>query len=759
MSASRVYAHTIEAAEEHWEPLELHLRRVAEGFAGSGGAVAFADVFGGADWARLLGWWHDLGKYSADFQAYLRATGNEAASETLERPGRVDHSTAGARHAATSFPGPVGRVLAYCIAGHHAGLPDDGPADERGSLTARLDPQRRIPEWSAAPPHVLQQAAPTLPNLRTGPTDAPFTLSVFCRMLFSALVDADFLATEHFMAPQRATQRGEAVRPAPIELLWRLDEYLAALQRTASPTDVNAARADVLRQCREQAHRLPGLFSLTVPTGGGKTLSSLAFALTHAVAHDLRRVIYAIPFTSIIEQNADVFRKALGDLADDALIEHHSNLDPEHESVSGRLAAENWDAPLIVTTNVQLFESLFACRPSACRKLHRVVRSVIVLDECQSLPVQLLKPTLAMLDELRRNYGCTIVFCTATQPAIKARPGFQIGLEDVHEIISKPTELASRLKRVEVERAGRLTDEELVERLASAPRALAIVNTRDHAARLFAALRERLADAPTERGGVHHLSAAMCAAHRTDVLTTIRNTLRDDRVRPCRVISTSLVEAGVDLDFPVVFRALAGLDAITQAAGRCNREGKLPRGRVVLFETDVAPPPYVRPGAQHTTEIIDLHSDLLGLEAIEHFFRLQYWSQRERWDANGILDCFGQQVLDGVRFPRFQFRRAAGAYQFIPDVQQPVLVPYGDSGRKLIEQLLRMPAPPGREFNRKLQRYVVNVYPRQLASLHQNQAVAPGHGGYSALTNPRCYDEFLGLFAAGVEWDPQHLIA
>lgn len=745
------YAHTRTGhPPSEWEPAHVHLEEVAER------AAAFVGRFAPPEWGTVLGRWHDLGKYSEAFQERLLGPDrDEAASESAPGGKRVDHSTAGARHAAERLPGADGRILAYCIAGHHAGLPDDGPDDDERSLTRRLDPARRIEDWSAAPAELREFPALRAPSLRQ-PTDgnAYWSLSVFCRMLFSCLTDGDYLATEEFMRGEQPTLRA-ANQPSMAALLRFLDAHLETLASTADASEMNAIRAKVLSQCREAAALRPGFFSLTVPTGGGKTLSSLAFALAHAVHHSFSRVIYAIPFTTIIEQNAAVFRSALASAGESAIVEHHSNLDPEEESVWGRLAAENWDAPLIVTTNVQLFESLFASRTSACRKLHNIARSVIVLDECQTLPVELLKPTLAMLDELRRNYGCTIVFCTATQPAIKQRNGFEIGLHDVREIVDEPIQLAGRLKRVSVELVGKLRDDELVERLAAEPRVLVIVNSRPHAAALFTALCPRV-------GGesVFHLSTAMCAAHRSDQLNEIRMRLDPKRPpRECRVISTSLVEAGVDLDFPVVYRAIGGLDSIVQAAGRCNREGRLQNGRVLVFETDAPLPPYARPGAGHTREIADLYAhDLLSPKAIEHFFRLQYWSKKDRWDAADVMSCFAEQVIGGRRMPRFQFRQAAERYRLIADGQEPVLVPYGDEGRRLIDELMRMTERPGREFNRRLQRYVVNVFPHQLTKLAQNQVIARLQERLWVLVNASAYTPHLGLNAATVAVDPEKLI-
>ena len=387
--------------------------------------------FGAGDWGYLAGIWHDLGKYSQEFQRYLTLTG-DADAHIEAKPGRVDHSTAGAQHAFGKSKNE-GKLMAYAIAGHHAGLLN-GKDNEGSCLAARL--QKVIPSWDACPDWLLR-----LPILKELPFPLDknsfcFQLSFFARMVYSCLVDADFLDTERFMDEEKSQWRQGY--PSLEILHAKLKAHLEQLTAKASPTPINGHRADILKHCIDAADQQPGLFSLTVPTGGGKTLSSLAFAMKHALRFGRKRIIYVIPYTSIIEQNAAVFRDILGE---DAVLEHHSNFDPEEEDHRSRLAAENWDAPLIVTTNVQFFESLFACRSSRCRKIHRIADSVVILDEAQMLPVPLLKPSLEVLRELALNYRTTIVLCTATQPALSTSETFKDGLEGVREIIPDPAAL------------------------------------------------------------------------------------------------------------------------------------------------------------------------------------------------------------------------------------------------------------------------------------------------------------------------------
>ncbi len=725
------YAHSLEGRPlTHWEPLEVHLREVALL------AARFAAGFEAQPWGELVGRWHDLGKYSAAFQAFLReANGFEAHLE--EYRGRVDHSSAGAQHAVQTV-NLWGRLLAYVIAGHHAGLAD--ASGSSASLAARLD--KPVEPYSAAPPDVLAAGEPLAPPPLTmdhgDSRRAAFQVSLFTRMLFSCLVDADFLATEAFMNRDKSADRPTGEVPLQ-SMLDTLDSYLHDLSNRTPESDVNRRRGEVLAACRSASERSPGLFSLTVPTGGGKTLASLAFALRHATTHGLSRVIYAVPFTSIIEQTASVFRGVLGPLGEGVVLEHHSNVDPEaeHETARSRLAAENWDAPLVVTTNVQLFESLFAARTSRCRKLHNLVGSVILLDEAQTLPVELLKPCLAALRELVTDYRCSVVLCTATQPALTRRDNFPIGLEDVREIVPEPRRLYEQMKRVSVHQLGTISDAELVERLSAESSFLCIVNTKAHASAVYQLLRDQ-----TDAGDdLFHLSTLMCGQHRERVITEIRQRLQDER--PCRVVSTQLIEAGVDVDFPVVFRAMTGLDSIAQAAGRCNREGRRPSGDVFVFEpTDVRLRGYLDQIASTGREVIPDYDDLLDPAAIERYFELHYRKQQDEhgWDKPDVMGCFPKPVQEFA----FNFRTAAERFRMIEDASRSIFVPYGDAGPRLIDQLYDN--GPDRWLLRRLQRYTVNVFERVYVELVcAGDIDVLSDGGYAVLTNPDAYDNSLGL--------------
>lgn len=657
-------------------------------------------------WGYLAGLWHDLGKFSEEFQNYLKQAGGD--SHEGESQGRVDHSTAGAKHAVDRVK-IVGHLLAYGIAGHHSGLLD-GEANH-SCQRSRLS-KEDLPEIPNAPEQVVSRVLPPLPDFIAralkNPKTASFATSFFSRMLFSALVDADFLATEAFMNPAQAQRRNTVSSDVIVRIDELLDARIASFPPAQIDDIVNLKRAEVVRDCVNGAAQSPGFFTLTVPTGGGKTLSSLSFALKHALSYGLRRVIYVAPFTSIIEQNADVYRGIVSPLESDSftpLIEHHSSLSPDKETLQSRLAAENWDAPIVVTTAVQFYESLFAAKTSRSRKLHNIASSVIILDEAQSLPVSFLSPCLRVLSELTENYGSTVVLCTATQPAIgHDENDFPIGLKDCREIIGDTKSLFAALKRVDVTDRGPLKDAALIDELKSHRQALCIVNRRRHAQTLFQLLGEG--------DDNYHLSALMCPEHRSRILDEVRTRLREQL--PVRVISTQLIEAGVDVDFPVVYRALAGLDSIAQAAGRCNRHGRLgAEGKTYIFKPeDQKAETYFRDTAQVAAQILELHDDLLGEDAIRHYFDLYYYRQKDRWDEKQILEKF--RVNAGNRdFPfLFDFKEAAQEFQLINDWQVPVIVPFDDKARKLIDELRNPTIPLHRNLLRGLQRYTVQISPK-----------------------------------------------
>ena len=559
-------------------------------------AAGFADAFGASMPARAMGLLHDIGKASAAYQAYIRKPRDAGGTRG------PDHSSAGAIEARKLY-GDLGsnfaNLLAFGIAGHHAGLAD-GAGHEASSLASRL--HKAVEDYGGWEAHV--SGLPKADELRRGmPAISPnrigdgFHVSFLVRMLFSCLVDADFLATEAFYAQARGEHppaRGGILQQ---EQLNRVRAFLRKHRK--SDTEVNRLRSAILDHANAKAGLPPGLFTLTVPTGGGKTLTSLSFALEHAMAHGLRRIVYVIPFTSIIEQTAQVFREDVG-LGVDAVLEHHSSFDwdckrpategdEEEEGREGlaklRRDAENWDAPIVVTTAVQFFQSLFAARASQARKLHNLAKSVIVLDEVQSLPVKLLHPCMAAIDELARNYGATVILCTATQPALRLQDGALpdnpmgqacgLDIDDGRELAPDPRALYEKLRRVRVEwRPAPVGDAEIAAQFAEKPQMLTIVNSRAHARDLFSLLREQ------KQEGAVHLTTPMCARHRREVLEQVRADLKSGK--PVRLVATSLIEAGVDVSFPEVWRAATGLSSIARGGVDRNAEVQMdPGDRVV----------------------------------------------------------------------------------------------------------------------------------------------------------------------------------
>jgi CRISPR-associated endonuclease/helicase Cas3 len=716
-------------------------------------AAEFAEQFG-SGWARLAGRWHDLGKYRPRFQRYIRlASGFEADAHIKGEAGKAPHSTAGALLATDHF-GSAGRVLAYLIAGHHAGL-----ADWFGGLQVRLgnaDSRDELNEALAEnPPAELLDAGGFKPDLRAIP-GGKNGFALWVRMLFSALVDADFLDTERYMDPAKFAQRNQW--PTLAELTPLFDAHMARMAATAPATSVNTLRADILRQCREQAALLPGLFSLTVPTGGGKTLSGMAFALEHARIHGKRRVIHVIPYTSIIEQTADIFRAIFGE----AVIEHHSNAesDPERENHASRLACENWDAPIVVTTNVQFFESLFAARTSRCRKLHNLVDSVVILDEAQLLPPEFLQPILDALNLLTQHYGVTVVLSTATQPALSTRAYFDArqnlrGLDNVREIIDDPDALYTKMERVQVrlpaDWQARTDWPQLALELAAHDSVLAIVNTRKDARALWEQMQ-------MHNKGTLHLSALMCGAHRSQVIGDIKARLKAGV--PTRVVSTQLVEAGVDVDFPVVFRALAGLDSIAQAAGRCNREGRLAKkGEVVIFvPPKPAPPGLLRKGEDACRSVLHDTTEhpLARARFAAYFERLYHACELDAHGIASLLEVDGKELA-------VNFRTAADRFKLIADEDSaPIVVRYlgedglDDSIDKWLATLRK--DGPQRWLMRKLQRYTVNLHRCDVAKLLAHGDIAEIMPGLFVQVSDFLYHPTLGLDPDGSPHGPTSLI-
>lgn len=717
-----------------WQPLATHLAQTAARAETAGAPLGLGQA------ARLAGLFHDFGKYDPAFQSKRLTGGKE----------RVDHSTAGGKLILDRAPAgmrPIADILAAAILGHHAGLPDT--TGSAGSMAARLDGFT-----DKIAPGIRSAARIDLPPVgheiiaRMRPGDG-FDLSVVGRMLFSCLVDADFRDTQAYYDSLEGRER-DRDWPALGPLL---PDLRAAFERTMTgfaANDLNRRRSEILAHVRAGADKTPGLFTLTVPTGGGKTLASLGFALDHAAHHGQRRIIYAIPYTSIIDQTAATFRKLFEGVGD-IVLEHHSAIETEKGQEEGRdkahLAMEDWAAPIVVTTNVQLFESLFAARPGRARKLHNIAGSVIILDEAQCLPRKLLLPALRMIETLTTHYGCTVVLCTATQPAFDSAQ-LKRGLPLAgRELAPDPAGLARALRRTRIVQGGAMDDAALIAALGGTDQGMVIVNSRRHALTLFqAAHAEGI-------GGLIHLTTRQYPAHRRRILADIRERLKAGT--PCRLIATSLIEAGVDLDFPRGWRAGAGLDSVVQAAGRVNREGKRPLAdsTLTVFEaTDDPAKGEIAELARAMRSVAARYDDLLAPEAIRDWFEEVYWSIGP--------DRLGQPMIDAFILSRsgtdFPYRTTAEQFRMIETRMVPVIVATEAAAEAEVRRLSFTQISSG-TLARALQPFTVQIPARDRVRL-----IANGHASFAApelrgdqfcvLNTPSLYRAETGLWWEGAEY-------
>ncbi len=689
------FAHSTLEDQKDWQILPDHLLAVAKM------ASDFAAPFGLGHMAAAAGLFHDLGKYDPAFQRKLLGDVN-----------RVDHSTAGAVVLLEKLRGQdaiPAQMIAYAILGHHAGLPDFA-TPEASSLRRRQDryKDRLDPVWErqvVAPAADLGGELLALIGRAGKASSLGFDVAVATRLLFSCLVDADYRDTEAFYTKAEGRD-ADRNWPSLAQVLPRMiadfDSYMSALSGSGG---VNQLRRDILAHVRGRAALSPGLFTLTVPTGGGKTLASLGFALDHAMLHGHSRIIYAIPFTSIIDQTAAIFREVLGA---QNVLEHHSGIEDEKDYEGRdklRLAMEDWAAPVVVTTNVQLFESLFAARPGRARKLHNIAGSIIILDEAQTIPRPLLMPCLRMLDSLARLFGCSIVLCTATQPAVD-EANLKGGLPLAgRELAPDPVLMARLLRRTRITHGGVMDSASLARALQSARQGLIVVNSRVHALDLWKEFKGM--------EGLFHLSTRQYAAHRRRILAVIRKRLTDGV--PCRVISTSLIEAGVDVSFSCAWRAEAGLDQIVQVAGRVNRNGEmLPElGQVTVFTPVGYAPPVEISGLIGDMERMREHfDDLQAPEAIAAYFREVYWRLDERLDRERIV---GQFRVHGNQTD-FNFRSVAEQFRMIESGMVPVVIPRDDEAIRAVDQL-GYPNVPSGKIARALQTHIVTVPPKARARM------------------------------------------
>lgn len=673
----------------------------------------FAAKFG----EKALGYWagllHDIGKFAKAFQKRLFDSGK-----------KVDHATAGAWESKAYLP------ISLCIMGHHSGLPDLGGRTDKGKPTyfGRMNKAKsgRLEPYDAWKQEVELPEAPKLE-----PKTA-LELDFLTRMLYSCLTDADFLDTEAFMSNGQVERGGgEAISV----LTDKLDRYTEGWFPPSN--ELNTQRCAILRRCMERGQdkqQMPGLYTLTVPTGGGKTVASLAFALHHAKTHGLERVIYVIPYTSIIEQTADEFRKILGT---ENVLEHHSGVtyDTQDEATpeTQRLAraTENWDMPVVVTTAVQFFESIYSNRSSKCRKLHNLAKSVIIFDEAQMLPIPYLRPCVSAIAQLIGHYHATAVLCTATQPALNPLFAEFLPGRTATELCPAGTCDETIFRRVtfqkEIDRP--ISWETVAEMLTQLPQVLCIVNTRKSAKHLY--------DLLGDQEDTFHLSTLMTPTHRRDVLEVVRGRLKAGL--PCRVVSTSLIEAGVDVDFPTVFREVAGLDSILQAAGRCNRERKRAAqdSVVTVFQSETKTPDTIKINVGVAQNVMQGRADISSQDIITKYFT-------ELLDLERKQDC--KSVLTLIEKGPLAFQTIAEQFKLIDNDSKTIYIPLGE-GESLVQRL--QTGERSRTLFRKLGQYGVSIYETEFKALADAGDILPVDSGKGedlwVLANTGLYDERTGL--------------
>jgi CRISPR-associated endonuclease/helicase Cas3 len=767
----RYYAHSGAKGDySDWQELKDHLREVATLARRFAEAVRPGDaVLSGA--AHTAGLLHDLGKYQAAWQQYLKDS--VAGQPTVSVP----HAIHGAAHAAYVLGH---QALCLVVRGHHAGLDDlykaGNDLESRYSLLAPL--VESLVAVARAEYLGYSHSAPN-PPLDENDKASCRRYEFWTRLLFSLLVDADRLDTEKFCTKRERPRRELSDRDPGPSAGRLLDLLEAERQRRAEGKTGSLAdlRNQVFKACVDAGASQPqGFFELTVPTGGGKTFSGMAFALAHARRHGLRRVIVVVPFLSIIEQNAREYRQVFGP---DVIVEHHSAVAedgpvPENRAVRSpaELATENWDAPIIVTTSVQFLETLLSASPRRCRKLHNIARSVVLFDEAQAMPAHILNPLLSAFRELKANYGVSFVFSTATQPAFRRGGEFTEGLRDDERMSILSRELTDRLFR-ELRRVNYHVDlkepwswDVLVKRLIEAPQGLCVLNTRAHARTVWDLLREQVRTTHGEEAiaRVIHLSSAMCAQHRLDVLgpkdSYLPGSVRDclKRQSPCWLISTQAIEAGVDIDFPRVFRALGPLDSVVQAAGRCNREGllrdpatgELRMGEVFVFQPEESGMPhgfYQAAAGEARTILGEIAGERLATDptVFTEYFSTLYG--RISTDAAPK----GERPIQEMR-AELMFRSVAERAKVIQDGGTPVIVPYGRARRMI--RAIRNRGYYDRRSLRRLQRFVVNLRSndlRKLEALGWITPLLPGRKDDGPLVLAvEAYDKRFGVVIAGL---------
>jgi CRISPR-associated endonuclease/helicase Cas3 len=804
------WAHIRESDKEK-QTLESHLKGVAE-LAGK-----FAEKIGLKEYGELIGLLHDVGKYSDEFQNYLKSAqglidpDEDDYVNALGLKGKIDHSTSGAIKIFESFSNNdkeklIAQILSTCIASHHSGLNDCISSDSKDVFSERMKKSDRKTNYKEASGRIEIQIKKRVQEILSDPqlsegiinvlnkvhdqdecskTTTWFKQGLLIKLLFSCLIDADRLDTADFEEPHLKELRNNGDYQSWDVLINRLDKRI---QEFENKNKVDQIRKDVSEHCLKFAGNKKGIYSLTVPTGGGKTLSSLRFALNHAEKHELNRIIYVIPYTSIIDQNADEVRKMLEDKDDNGnyfnnvVLEHHSNLTPEEETFKQKILFQDWDAPIVFTTNVQLMETLFGFGTRNARRMHQLAKSVLIFDEIQTIPIRCVHMFNNAINFLVKNCGSTVVLCTATQPLLNNvdKKLGALRLSEEQEIMPDVEKLFSDLKRVEVidsRQAGGWSSvsvsDLMIEQLEKSGSVLSILNTRKAAQELFNACKDKT------NVDIFHLSTNMCPAHRMKVLEEIKKHLEPGNLKEIICISTQLIEAGVDVDFGSVIRSVAGLDSIAQAAGRCNRNGRRTIGNVFIINPDFEKLDMlkdIRSGKEVAERILDEYkkepalfsSSLLSPKALDQFFKYYFFNRADEMKyivkANSIIGhddtllsllSLNKTVIDEYKrinksaptvYFRQSFMTAAKLFQAIDSSTRGIIVSYGE-GQKVIAELCASPDVE-KEYRllKQAQRYSVNVYPHELKKLLEKGAifeVQEGSGIY--YLNEQFYSATFGM--------------
>lgn len=692
-------------------------------------AARFADTFGMGEWGRVLGLLHDIGKEKTAFQQHIKKESGYCPEIKVE--GDASHAYVGGIVASRLFPMAT-PILSNIIMGHHRGLYDDG--DWKELLKHGIPAEVSIPDVNA------QLSVPSRPL-------AQEDFHHLVRMLYSCLVDADYLDTEAFMDPEQAELRGSKATMG--ELCSKLENHLEQLGKGSPDTEVNLIRRFVQQCCKEKSDGPVDFYSLTVPTGGGKTLSSLLWALRHAVKNGLQRIIIAIPYTSIIVQTAATLKAIFGE---ENVLEHHSNVEYDAGGSNEitrqlQLATENWDYPIIVTTNVRFFESLFSNRPSQCRKLHNIAKSVVILDEVQTLPLEFLQPIINSFKSFKKLFDTSFLFTTASQPILdgtirgtNSLNQFE-ALPHIHEIIPADAQLHDKLRRVELDINNELqTYDGIARQIAQHNRVLCIVNTRKDAKEIF----ERL----PQEGLTLHLSRMMYPAHVRETIETIKAALQDDKQQIIRVVATQLIEAGVDIDFPVVYRQEAGLDSILQAAGRCNREGKLGICTTHVFSLrgeHQLPPGYISQANNARLNMVGTF-DWFAPGTMRDYFA-QLFARTESFDKKQIGFLLNKPT-------EMQFQEAAEQFHLIEDETTSIFIKCDHSNAFIDDLRHKGPSYP---VMKKLSQYAVSVRPKDFKVLHDTGVLEEPFEGIWILSQESQYDDKVGLITDN-QWLEETLI-